>query len=196
MELMQAIRQRRAVRDYIEEAIDPVAIKTVIEAAIAAPSARNLQPWSFWIFTRSEEVERLAEEIKIWLLKSGAVQELYAPIQQLVDNPTFSIFYHAAALILVTAKSQERQASDDCCLAAQNLMLAARDLGIGTCWIGLSRPWFDLPTTKSRLGIPAEYRVVAPIIMGYPKEWPETHGRQPADLHWCSLDEAAPPRVK
>lgn len=195
MELIQAIRQRRAVRDYRDEAIDPWMIKTVIEAAVAAPSARNLQPWSFWIFTRREEVERLAEKIKEWLLKSGAVQELYAPIHQLVDNPSFSIFYHAAALILVVAKSQERQASDDCCLAAQNLMLAARDLRIGTCWIGLSRQWFDLPGTKNRLGIPEEYRVVAPIVMGYPREWPETHGRDPADLHWCSLDQEVLPEV-
>lgn len=188
MELMQAIRQRRAVRDYRDEALDQGTIETVIESAIAAPSARNLQPWSFWIFTRREDVERLAQEIKTWLLQSGAVQDLYAPIHQLIDNPTFSIFYHAATLILVVAKSQERQASDDCCLAAQNLMLAARDLGIGTCWIGLSRSWFDLPAAKSRLKMPAEYRVVAPIVMGYPREWPATHGRQPAELHWCSLD--------
>jgi len=84
----------------------------------------------------------------------------------------------------VLAKSMEPQASEDCCLAAENLMLAARDEGLGTCWIGLSRPWFNLPSTKRELSLPQQYEVVAPIILGQPKAWPESHGRHPAEIHW------------
>jgi len=74
--------------------------------------------------------------------------------------------------------------AEDCCLAAENLMLAARDEGLGTCWIGFARPWLDLPSTKHEMGLPAGHHVVAPIVLGYPKAWPESHGRNPAEIHW------------
>jgi len=67
--------------------------------------------------------------------------------------------------------------------SAMNLQ-PARDEGLGTCWIGLSRPWFNLPSTKRELSLPEQYEVVAPIILGQPKAWPESHGRHPAEIHW------------
>lgn len=47
MELMRAITSRRAVRDYTDALVPPEEIRALIEAAVLAPSARNLQPWSF-----------------------------------------------------------------------------------------------------------------------------------------------------
>jgi nitroreductase len=63
-------------------------------------------------------------------------------------------------------------------------MLAARNDGIGSCWIGLSRSWLNLPSTKRELGLPEYYEVVAPIILGYPGAWPVCPGRKPAEIHW------------
>jgi nitroreductase len=94
------------------------------------------------------------------------------------------VFYHAPALVLVMAQSAATQAIEDSCLAAQNLLLAARDQGIGSCWIGFARPWLNLPSTKKELALPEGYTVVAPIVLGYPKAWPESHGRKPAEIHW------------
>jgi nitroreductase len=82
------------------------------------------------------------------------------------------------------AKAPDAQAIEDCCLAAENLMLAARDEGVGTCWIGFARPWLNLPSTKHELELPANYHVVAPIVLGYPKAWPASHGRDPAEIRW------------
>jgi nitroreductase len=81
----------------------------------------------------------------------------------------------------VLAKSVQPQAFEDCCLAAENLMLAARDEGLGTCCIGLAHPWFNLRSTEHELGLPEEYEVV---VLGHPKAWPESHGRHPAEIHW------------
>jgi nitroreductase len=102
----------------------------------------------------------------------------------MLEDPKFVLFYHAPALVLVIAKSSEDQAKEDCCLAAQTLMLAARDAGLGSCWIGLSRPWFNLSSSKRELGLPEPYHIVAPIVLGYPKAWPEPHGRNPAEIRW------------
>jgi hypothetical protein len=51
-------------------------------------------------------------------------------------------------------------------------------------WIGLSRPWLDLASVKAELGLPESYRVVAPIILGYPAEWPQSHGRNAPQIFW------------
>jgi len=84
----------------------------------------------------------------------------------------------------VLANSEDSQSAEDCCLAGENFMLAARGEGLGTCWIGFARPWLNLPETKREFGLPEKFEVVAPILLGYPKEWPEPHGRNPAEIHW------------
>jgi nitroreductase len=55
---------------------------------------------------------------------------------------------------------------------------------LGTCSIGLARPWMNLPATKHELGLPEQVEVVVPIVLGHPKSWPEPHGRHPAEIHW------------
>jgi len=50
--------------------------------------------------------------------------------------------------------------------------------------VGFSRSWLNLPETRAMLKLPARYRVVAPIVMGFPAEWPPPHGRTPPELHW------------
>ena len=68
-------------------------------------------------------------------------QDSYPPsIRQMLKNPEYSLFHHAPALVLILATSSDAQATEDCCLAAENFMLAARDQEIGTCWVGLPPP--------------------------------------------------------
>lgn len=186
MEFIDVVRQRRTVRDFTDSAVDSSTIMSLIEVATQAPSARNLQPWSFWVVDGRRQVDELAVRAKEWLLKHPPIHEVYAPLEELTTLPTYSVFYHASALVIVAATSQAWQAVQDCCLAAELLMLAARDTGLGSCWVGSSRPWFDLPITKSLLDIPVTNKVVAPIVLGYPKEWPISHGRKPPVVHWCT----------
>jgi nitroreductase len=184
MELMDVIRNRRAVRDYTDAAIERATIERLIEAAILAPSAMNLQPWAFAVLLGRERIEGYAKRAKDWVLAS-LLQPSYEPsIRHMLEDPQYVLFYHAPALVLVLAKSSGTQAAEDCCLAAENLMLAARNEGLGSCWIGFARPWLDLPATKAELTLPEHYHVVAPIVLGYPRVWPESHGRNAAEIHW------------
>ena len=59
-----------------------------------------------------------------------------------------------------------------CAMAALSLMLSARDAGLGTCWIGFSESLLESQELKAELGVPAGYRVVAPIIVGHPVDFP------------------------
>jgi nitroreductase len=73
----------------------------------------------------------------------------------------------------------------DCWLAAENLMLAACLLGLGTCCIGSAVPVLNSPETKSELAIPADVEAIAPIIVGVPSGPPvEVLRKDPLILSW------------
>jgi nitroreductase len=184
MELIEVIKSRRAVREYTADPVDRATVERLIDAAILAPSAMNLQPWAFAVLLGRERIEAYAKRAKDWLLASLSQTSYEPSIRHMLEDPQFVLFYHAPALLVVLAKSSGTQAAEDCCLAAENLMLAARNEGLGTCWIGFARPWLDLPATKTELKLPEHYHVVAPLILGHPTAWPESHGRRPAEIHW------------
>lgn len=182
MEFLDVVQGRRAVRDFRPDPVSAELIGRVINTAVLAPSAMNHQPWAFAVIRGVDRIDALGQRAKHHLLKSASA--LPPQALELLNRPEFSLFYHAPVLILLLARSNDPQARQDCCLAAQTLMLAARDADLGTCWIGFATPWLDLPKTKSELGILHSYHVVAPIIMGHVAAWPEPHGRTPPEIHW------------
>jgi nitroreductase len=131
-----------------------------------------------------ERIEGYAKRAKDWLLASLAQTSYDPSIRHMLEDPGYVLFYRATALVVVLAKSSGTQAAEDSCLAAENLMLAARNEGLGSCWFGFARPWLDLPATKAELKLPGGYHVVAPIVLGYPKAWPQSHGRNTPEIHW------------
>jgi nitroreductase len=189
MELLSAVRERRAVREYLDRPVDRSAISKLIDISVLAPSAMNLQPWAFAALLGRDNVNACGKRAKSWLVAnfpqtSFSQTSEGVHLRQMLDDSSYVLFHHAPALIIVLAKSSDSQSAEDCCLAAEILMLAARDEGLGSCWIGLARPWLDLVGTKREFELPERYRVVAPIVLGYPKAWPESHGRNPAEIHW------------
>lgn len=184
MEMIDVLKSRRAVREYLDTPVERRTVERLIEAAILAPSAMNLQSWAFGVVLGREHIEGYAKRAKDWLLASLAQTSYDPSIRHMLEDPGYVLFYRAPALVVVLAKSSGTQAAEDCCLAAENLMLAARDEGLGSCWIGFARPWLDLPATKAELKLPGSYHVVAPIVLGYPKAWPQSHGRNTPEIHW------------
>jgi nitroreductase len=184
MEFDDVIRQRRAVRSFTTQPVDRELIARLIKKACLAPSAENHQPWEFAVVTSSQKVDEYATQSKAWLLAHPEALKFDPALQFTLKNEDFTFFYHAPSLVIVLAKSDAEQAKEDCCLAAQNFLLAARDQGLGTCWIGLARPWLNRVETKKMLGIPVDRAVVAPIVVGYPKQWPDSHGRNSSTIYW------------
>ncbi len=186
MEFLDVVEQRRAVREYRPAEVARSLIGHLIDIAALAPSAMNLQPWAFAVITGTTRIDGYARRAKEYLIANPLALPLTQEMLQMLQQPNFSVFYRAPVLLLVLATSNGEQSREDCCLAAQTLLLAARDAGLGTCWIGFGRPWLDSLETKRELGLPESYRVVAPIVMGPPKAWPEPHGRKAAEVHWLS----------
>ncbi len=181
MELEQVILSRRAVRNYRATPVPTALIEKVVGLAAQAPSAMNRQPWAFAVVDDAARVEEFGALAKQYYL---AHEDVPNTVRADLEASGYSIFHHAPVLVIVIAKMDSEQAREDCCLAAQNLMLAARDAGLGTCWVGFGRAWLNRPETRAMLKLPPRYRVVAPIVMGIPVEWPAEHGRTPAEIHW------------
>ena len=178
MDTTTAIYRRRAIRAYTAEPVAPEAIEQLIDAAVQAPSSMDLEPWAFAVVEGAARLKAFSDRAKATFVAHIAPQTLETRIHAMLANPDFNIFHDAPALIVVCGTSDDPQAAEDCCLAAQNLMLAAHAAGLGTCPIGFSRPWLRLPETKSELGIGARYLPVFPVVVGHPAERPPAPGRR------------------
>jgi nitroreductase len=184
MNLLEAINNRRAVRDYIKQPVDDATITRLIDAAIQAPSAMNRQAWHFVVVTDPVVLDSVAHKAKLHMLSLMDSTPMLSGFRDHLSKPEFNIFYQAPVLVVICAMSDDRMAEQDCCLAAENLMLAARAEDLGSCWIGFAEAWLALPEAKAELGLPDAARPVAPIILGHPRAWPTSPGRRPANLKW------------
>lgn len=185
MELHDAIYGRRAVREYLPKPIDQSVIKSLIDAAIQAPSAVNQQPWTFTVVRNERVLDQLSHESKAHMLKSHPGIRESEHFHSLND-PHFQIFYHAPALIVISAVAPAPWFVEDCALAAENLMLAAYEEGLGSCWIGFAQGYLNTPEGKALLGFPISCAPVAPIIIGEPKGERKPVARKEAQIRWVS----------
>lgn len=168
MELKEAIYGRRAVRDYTAMPVATPMIETLIAAAIQAPSAVNEQPWHFTIIRNQERLDRISTRAKAHMLKLMENSDFPHHLHGAVADPDFHIFYHAPALIVISARKGDWHV-ENATLAAQNLMLAAYDAGLGSCWIGFAQRWLETGEGRLALDLAEPYIPVAPIIIGHPK---------------------------
>ncbi len=105
------------------------------------------------------------------------------PMRAHLEDPAFHIFYHAPALVLISARDAD-WASEDSALAAENLMLAACAEGLGTCWIGFAQRWLETRDGRRAVGLPEGYVPVAPLIVGHPHEAAPPVPRRAPAIHW------------
>jgi hypothetical protein len=100
-------------------------------------------------------------------------------------DPDFNVFYNAGTLIVICGKTAAPYVDADCWLAAENLMLTATSMGLGTCVIGSALSALNTPEWKAELGIPAGLSAIAPVIAGLPgEEGAPTSRKEPWILAW------------
>jgi nitroreductase len=184
MEIFDVIYRRRAVREYTTQCVARDTLVRLIDAAIQAPSAVNRQPWIFTVVEDQDLLDHISKEAKALMLESAAGGGTTEHFRAMLGDPSFQIFYHAPALVVISAESDERWAVEDCCLAAENLMLAACAMGLGTCWIGFAEAYLQSPEGKHIIQLDPMVRPVAPIIVGHPKALPPPVPRKVPRVQW------------
>jgi nitroreductase len=181
---------RRAVRDYKPEDVPDEIIRELIKAGTYAPSAVNRQPWRFVVIKNRDMINRLSSRAKkLWLDNAEKVDDPH--LKQAVNamkNPEFNIFYNAPVLILIFAAPDAYSPQFDCALAAENMMIAARSLGIGSCWVGFGMPLGSDKDILDELKVPEGHNLMAPLIFGYPVKDLQTAPKRNEDvvLNWVS----------
>jgi nitroreductase len=170
MQLNEVIRGRRAIRDYTDQPIDKTAVTTLLQAAIKAPSAINQQPWAFVVIQDKSLLKLYSDRAKVLCGETMHAEEMPEELRAMLSDPSFNVFYNSGTLIVVWAKPVGQHPDWDCCLAAENLMLAAHDMGLGTCPIGLAWPLLEQSDVKNDLNVPFDYVPVMPIIVGHPRK--------------------------
>ena len=148
----------------------------------------NPEPSTFTVVQDQGLLDRVSREAKAHMVATlptdgsgGAHSEHFRTI---LTDPAFQIFYHAPVLILISGNAPGSWIVEDCALAAENLMLMAHALGLGSCWIGFAQGYLNTPAGRSALGLPEQWVPVAPIIVGYPSATPDVVERRKPEIRW------------
>lgn len=188
---LDAIFTRRSVRTYSPQKLDDATVRALLDAAVQAPTAVHLEPWAFAVVQDPATLKALSDRAKsTWSQDAAHYRELnrsagspaaQAFAERLAD-PDFNIFYDATTLIVICARPLGPFVVADCWLAAENLMLAATAMGLGSCCVGSAVPVLSSSETRSALEIPDDVQVVAPIVVGVPRGSVSDASRKAPDL--------------
>jgi len=164
------IYSRRAVREYKPDEVPDEVIMELIRAGTYAPSALDEQPWRFVVIKNRGLMKKLSDRAKDHWLESakGQTDEETKELIELVSDPQFNIFYDAPVLVLIFTRPGADSPEFGCALAAENMMLGARSLGIGSCWIGLASVLGSDKELMKKIGAPEDHRLMSQMIFGYP----------------------------
>jgi nitroreductase len=158
--------KRYSVRGYTDRPVEEDKLAAVLEAGRIAPSACNNQPWVFIVVREEENRRKLAKAYdRPWFAQ--------APVQIAV------CLDHAAAWV----RGDGRRFGDvDAAIAMDHIILAATELGLGTCWIGA----FDKDKARAALDIPERFEPILLTPLGYPaKPMPEKKRKALNEVvHW------------
>lgn len=142
-ETIKVLKERRSVREYLSKPIPKEVLEDIIDCGRLAPSARNLQPWLFVVVTEEEGKKKLG------------------------SLATYGKFItDAAACVAVFCEKDNNHLLEDGAAATENIIIAARAYGIGSCWVaGYQRVYSE--AVRKFLEVPEEYTLISLIPLGY-----------------------------
>jgi len=156
---LDLVAARSSVRHYdVDRPVSDGHIAAILEAARLAPSASNMQPWRFVVVRDPVVRARLVEQAFSGIYRTS--RRIAAPVYLALCG------VRGAADIGGRLLGHASYTLTDCGIAGEHAVLAAAELGLGTCWIGM----FSRRRARRVLGIPAGVEVVALIALGWPAE--------------------------
>lgn len=157
--MLDSILTRRSVRQFTDQIVTEQQVKQLLQAAIMAPSAMNAQPWHF------------------------IVCDDRALFQQFQQAHPYSKMLDQAPLMILICGDTEKQPGpffylEDCAAAAENLLLAAHQMGLGGCWLGIP-PQSEREQQIARIfGLPSHIKPFCGIALGVPAAQPKQPERK------------------
>ncbi|MFH1593216.1 MAG: nitroreductase family protein [Candidatus Omnitrophota bacterium] len=161
METFKSIAGRASIRAYRKGEIEIALLEKLVDAGRRAPTARAIEPWEFVVIVDRETLNKLGD----------------------IAN-TGSFIKSAAACIAVLCK-ETKYYLEDGCAATENILLLAKDFGLGACWVaGDKKPYAQ--SVLDLLGAPSGLKLVSLISLGWPKEERKQVKKRPLKdvIHW------------
>ena len=157
MPLLDLLKYRKSVRDFLDTPVEQEKIMLCLEAARVAPSACNSQPWKFIIVDDRELKQKLCKTALSGLYSMNSFCETAPVIVAVVSEKskflaTIGGMFRGTKYYLI-----------DIGIACEHFILQAEDMGLGTCWIG----WFNEQAVKSVLNVPHDKKIDVLIALGY-----------------------------
>lgn len=175
-DVLETIMHRRAIRRFGPKQIEEAALQQILQAGLYAPSAGGRQGVIFAVCQDRAVNERLGKIKRANSHPRMATATSFVSREQpsIADDPhLINAFYDAPTVITMFAPKNFLFSVDDCAVAAENMMLAADALGIGSCYIGQGWTAFDDPYGQEILrqwSIPTDRYAVMQLLLGYPRE--------------------------
>lgn len=167
-EVLETIKARRSVRVYDAKQVPEDDLLAILEAATYAPSGMHYETCHFTAIQNAEVLEELNKRIKGAFAKSEDKH-----LQERGYNQTYCCYYHAPTLVIVSNEPTQWWAAMDCACAIENMFIAAKSLGIGSCWINQLGTTCDDPQVReliTSLGVPLNHKVYGCVALGYMAE--------------------------
>lgn len=172
-QVVETIMTRRSVRQYKLQAVEREKMQTIVECGINAPNAMNKQPWEVRVVDNADYI--------------NGVTELYKKANpKTAEDPAFkNMFRNAPTVVFIGHDTKSESSPFDCGLLAENMMISAWSMGIGSCCLGSPARFMKTPEAAEylqKLGFSEGYELLYCIGFGYPDEAPAAKPREAAKV--------------
>jgi nitroreductase len=167
MDAFEAILARRSIRAYQDRPVARENLVRLLQAAMAAPTACNAQPWEFVVVDSAEGMERLREIMPFGKYNAPAAIVVCGSLEKALNE------------------CAERFWVQDCSAALENILVAAAGMGLGTVWLGGYPDEERIRALRAELGLPESVTPLGVVYAGYPAEEKEPRTQyEEARVHW------------
>lgn len=199
MELWDAVRERRSIRQFTGDAIPEEHLERMVDCARLAPSGSNAQPWRFLVVRNRDLLERMSQAISAKVREMGEWPESRGYEGKVRAIEGYSTFFTRAPVTIAVLAEPYTSAVEELLMARglsfeerhrirpcpglqsvgaaiEHLLLAAHELGYGTCW--MTGPLVAVREMEKILNVQEPWSLVGLIPVGVPAEHPNARARK------------------
>lgn len=167
---MADLFHRVSIRKYQDRPVEREKIVEILRAAMAAPSAKNQQPWEFYVITKKDTLEKLSKASPYAGMTANAPVAIISAYRKDCDVPCY--------------------ADIDMSIAMENLWLKTDEIGLGGVWIGIAPIEERMELVHKMMDLPENVKVFSLFAMGYPaEERPQQDRFDPERIHFMAPEK-------
>lgn len=170
MNTIEALKTRKSVRTYLDKIVEDDKTKTIVEAGAMAAGTPMAGKVYFSVITNKSLLDKISNSAKMVMSKSGNPM-----LEKIGTNPSYNPIYNApVAVIISTEKTRDNNMASmavaNAACAGENILIAATDLGLASCYLVSPSMAFVIPDVKTEAKIPENAVPQAVIVFGYSED--------------------------